>query len=128
MTEPSLIHHNLTAHGADDLLITSPHLPGLRGVDAETSRGKRTARLDLTQEEDRVTLKHLAGEADIFLQSYRLGALAAKGLGPQELAELKPGIIYANLCAWGWEGPWKGRRGVCDFNLFFFLNEEGGWN
>ncbi|KAF9013160.1 CoA-transferase family III domain-containing protein [Cyathus striatus] len=34
-----------------------------------------------------------------------------KGFGVQELAKLRPGIVCANLRAWGWNGPWEGRRG-----------------
>ncbi|KAF7346016.1 Beta-hexosaminidase [Mycena sanguinolenta] len=56
-------------------------------------------------------LKQLAATADVFLQAYRPGGLQAKGFGPQELAALRPGIVTANLTAWGWEGPWKDRRG-----------------
>ncbi|KXN83129.1 Succinate--hydroxymethylglutarate CoA-transferase [Leucoagaricus sp. SymC.cos] len=101
----------LAAHGADDLLISSPNLPALPGLDADTSRGKRTTHLDLTNQTDRSTLENLVSEADVFLQAYRPGGLASKGFGAQELVKLRPGIISANLCAWGWEGPWKDRRG-----------------
>ncbi|KAL1742034.1 CoA-transferase family III domain-containing protein [Schizophyllum fasciatum] len=101
----------LAAHGADVLLITSPSLPSLPALDMDTSRGKRTAQLDLTNEADKQTLKDLVSACDVFLQAYRPGALAAKGFGPSDLAEARPGIVYASLCAWGWEGPWKDRRG-----------------
>ncbi|KAF5360363.1 hypothetical protein D9756_004621 [Leucocoprinus leucothites] len=101
----------LAAHGTDTLLITSPKLPALPGLDVDTSRGKRTTQLDLTQSNDRDTLKHLVSEADVFLQAYRPGGLAAKGFSAEELNKMKPGIISANLCAWGWEGVWKDRRG-----------------
>ncbi|KAJ7242828.1 CoA-transferase family III domain-containing protein [Mycena haematopus] len=101
----------LAAHGADVLLVTSPHLPNQPTIDVETSRGKRTTQLDLTQPADREKLKHLASAADVFLQAYRPGGLEAKGFGSQELASLRPGIVTANLTAWGWQGPWKDRRG-----------------
>ncbi|KAJ7043855.1 CoA-transferase family III domain-containing protein [Mycena alexandri] len=101
----------LAAHGADVLLVTSPRLPALPELDADTSRGKRTTQLDLTIPTDHEKLKRLASNADVFLQAYRPGALASKGFGPQELAALHPGIIAASLTAWGWEGPWKDRRG-----------------
>nr|GAT42737.1 predicted protein [Mycena chlorophos] len=101
----------LAAHGADVLLITSPHLPALPDVDIETSRGKRTTQLDLTNTADNATLHTLASEADVFLQAYRPGGLADKGFSPTELTKLRPGIICVNLTAWGWEGTWKSRRG-----------------
>ncbi|KAF7767942.1 hypothetical protein Agabi119p4_7185 [Agaricus bisporus var. burnettii] len=101
----------LAAHGADDLLITSPKLPALPGTDTDTSRGKRTTQLDLTDPTDLKKLRDLVSEADVFLQAYRPGTLSSKGLGTQDLVQLRSGIVSANLCAWGWEGPWKDRRG-----------------
>ncbi|KIK69912.1 hypothetical protein GYMLUDRAFT_34311 [Collybiopsis luxurians FD-317 M1] len=105
----------LAAHGADVLLVTSPNLPALPNIDVDTSRGKRTTQLDLTQKGDKENLQRLVGDADVFLQAYRPGALEKKGFGVQEVTQIKGkrghGLIYANLCAWGWEGPWKDRRG-----------------
>lgn len=100
------------AHGADVLLVTSPKLPSLPSLDVETSRGKRTTQLDLTTAADRDTLVSLAEEADVFLQGYRPGGLAEKGFGVADLARIRPGIVCANLTAWGWEGPWRHNRGV----------------
>ncbi|KAG7088676.1 hypothetical protein E1B28_012648 [Marasmius oreades] len=105
----------LAAHGADVLLVTSPNLPPLPALDADTSRGKRTTQLDLTSKDGLEKLRELAGEADVFLQAYRPGALENKGFGVQDIVQLTKnrgrGVICANLCAWGWEGPWKDRRG-----------------
>ena len=50
-------------------------------------------------------------QADVFVQSYRPGTLAARGFSPEALAELRPGIVYASLIAWGPSGPWRERRG-----------------
>lgn len=98
-------------HGADVLLITSPNLPNLT-LDVDTSRGKRTTQLDLNRAEDSATLLALTKESDVFLQAYRPGGLEAKGFGVEELARVRPGIVYASLTVYGWEGPWKDRRGV----------------
>ena len=48
----------------------------------------------------------------MFLQAYRPGGLADKGFGPEAVAQARPGVVYASLNAYGWEGPWKDRRGV----------------
>jgi len=47
----------------------------------------------------------------VFSQSYRPGSLARRGLSPEALAKLRPGIVYVTLTAWGHEGPWSARRG-----------------
>jgi crotonobetainyl-CoA:carnitine CoA-transferase CaiB-like acyl-CoA transferase len=49
--------------------------------------------------------------ADVLSQSYRPGALAARGFSPDAVARLRPGIVYVSLNAWGQTGPWKDRRG-----------------
>ena len=80
-----------------------------------TSLGKRTTQLDLNDHEDYARLLRLVEDTDVFLQAYRPGGLEKKGFGSQELVTLRPGIVCANLTAWGWEGPWKDRRGVYIF-------------
>ncbi len=96
------------------LLVTSPKLPDLPFIDADTSRGKRTTQLDLTSEADPDTLTSLARDADVFLQAYRTGGLEQKGFGVDDVVRLREGkgVVYASLRAYGWEGPWKDRRGV----------------
>ena len=75
-------------------------------------RGHRTqARLDLRTADGVTTLKGLLQGADVFSQSYRPGALAARGFSPEQAARLRPGIVYVSLNAWGQTGPWKDRRG-----------------
>jgi hypothetical protein len=101
-----------SAQGADVLWITSPNLPSLPVLDAETSLGKRTAQLDFNIPTDHQQLTKLVAECDVFMQAYRPGGLEAKGFGVKDLVKTKPGIICANLTAWGWEGPWKDRHGV----------------
>lgn len=94
------------------LLITSPRLPALPFLDTDTSRGKRTTQLDLTEKMDREVLSSLVKDADVFLQAYRPGGMAAKGFGVEDVVRTRPGVIYASLNAYGWDGPWSDRRGV----------------
>jgi crotonobetainyl-CoA:carnitine CoA-transferase CaiB-like acyl-CoA transferase len=101
----------LAAHGADVLQISAAHLPNVEQLVIDTGFGKRAASLDLRQRPDNETLKALLGEADVFLQAFRPGALDALGLSPAELAAIRPGIIYVTLSAWGHTGPWSQRRG-----------------
>ncbi|KAI0265609.1 CoA-transferase family III domain-containing protein [Gloeopeniophorella convolvens] len=96
----------LAAHGADVLLVTSPRLPALPFLDAETARGKRTAQLDLDAPADAAALRALLRGADVFLQAYRPGGLAARGFGPEDCAAARPGIVHASLTAFWPGGPW----------------------
>jgi crotonobetainyl-CoA:carnitine CoA-transferase CaiB-like acyl-CoA transferase len=101
----------LAQHGADVLLVNGPHLPNIAPLVVDNGRGKRSALLDLRRDEARATLHALANEADVFLQAYRPGALAAHGFSPEALARAKPGIVYVSICAYGHTGPWAQRRG-----------------
>jgi len=101
----------LAAYGADVLLVTAPHLPNLPGLVVDTGLGKLSASLDLRQAGSLDTLHGLIRGADVFCQSYRPGALAHLGLAPEEVARLRPGIVYVTLSAFGHEGPWRARRG-----------------
>jgi len=101
----------LAAHGADVLNISAAHLPSSEPSVMDTGRGKRSAFLDLRVPDDRRTLTNLLRSADVFVQSYRDGALAALGFGPEEVAAIRPGIVYVSLTAYGEQGPWAGRRG-----------------
>lgn len=100
----------LAAYGADVMLVNSPQLPNIDAI-ADTSRGKLSVHVDLKTEAGRETLRGLVRQADVFLQGYRPGGLAALGFGPADLARLRPGIVAVSLSAYGDSGPWAGRRG-----------------
>ena len=91
--------------------MTSPHLPNLPSLVIDTGLGKRAAWLDLCRSADADGLRGLISGADVFSQSYRPGALDRLGFGPEEVARLRPGIVYVTLSAYGHRGPWRERRG-----------------
>ena len=101
----------LAEHGADVLKITASHLPSSGSQELDTGHGKLSAYLDLREPADVDTLKGLVSEADVFSQGYRPGTLASRGLAPEDLARLRPGIVYVSLSAFGRVGPWAERRG-----------------
>ena len=101
----------LAEHGADVLKITGPHLPSIGYQEYDTGHGKLSAHLDLREQSDLDTLLGLVSQADVFSQGYRPGTLGSRGLSPEELAELRPGIVYVSLSAFGHVGPWASRRG-----------------
>ena len=102
----------LAAHGADVLAVTGPHLPSIPVLVMDNNRGKRTAQLDLRDHTGRDALAGLLRTADVFLQGYRPGGLAALGFGPEAAAaQSRAGLVYASLSAYGRAGPWAGRRG-----------------
>ncbi|MFE7649722.1 CoA transferase [Streptomyces phaeoluteigriseus] len=95
--------------GADVLRLDSPRLPELPDQHADTGLGKRSATLDLAV--GRRTFEELLAAADVVVTGYRPGALDRFGLSAGELTERRPGLVVAQLSAWGAYGPWAGRRG-----------------
>lgn len=95
--------------GADVLRLDSPGLPELPDQHTDTGFGKRSALLDLTV--DRDAFEELLPAADVVVTGYRPGALDRLGLSPEALAERRPGVVVAQLSAWGAYGPWGERRG-----------------
>lgn len=100
----------LAGFGADVLRIDPPDW-NEPGVVPEVMLGKRGAGLDLTNTDDRATFECLLGSADVLLHGYRPGALEGLGLDAQHRQRLNPNLIDVSLCAYGWTGPWAGRRG-----------------
>jgi hypothetical protein len=100
----------LAAYGADVMLVNAPHLPNIQAI-ADTSRGKLSALADLREVAGQKALNEALGDAHIFIQGYRPGALAAFGLGPEQVARARPGIVMVSLSAYGEQGPWAARRG-----------------
>jgi len=101
----------LAEHGADVLKITASHIAARDDQEYDTGHGKLSARLDLRQPRELDALKGLVREGDVFSQGYRPGTLASRGLSPEELAAVRPGLVYVSLCAFSHKGPWASRRG-----------------
>jgi len=101
----------LAEHGADVLKVTGAHLPSIGHQEYDTGHGKLSTHLDLREPDDLEIMRGLVREADVFSQGYRPGTLAKRGLSPEALAEIRPGIVYVSLSAFSHVGPWASRRG-----------------
>ncbi|MFI2753922.1 CoA transferase [Cellulomonas sp. P22] len=97
--------------GADVLRVDAPWLREDDGTHIDTGFGKRTALLALGDVADRATFEQMLDAADVVLVGYRPGALDRYDLSADALLARRPGLVVAELCAWGWDGPWVGRRG-----------------
>src|SRR5450830_365840 len=100
----------LAALGAEVLRIDPPGWdePSLA---PEVTVGKRCARLDLKSPEGRARFQALLQGADVLVHGYRSDALEALGLGATQRQAWRPGLVDVSLDAYGFTGPWAGRRG-----------------
>ncbi|MFC8739235.1 CoA transferase [Streptomyces sp. NPDC057144] len=97
--------------GADVLRIDALQLPESQEAHNDTGMGKRSTTLALGEDTDRRRFEGLLDAADVVVTGYRPGALERFGLTPEALAERRPGLVIAQLSAWGRYGPWRERRG-----------------
>lgn len=86
----------------DDSRHFGPFLPsGLSAYFASINRGKKSVTLDLKDESDRETFLRLAERADVLVENFRPGTMAAWGLSAETLREVNPRLIYASLSGYG---------------------------
>ena len=98
----------LAGFGAQVLRIDPPGREEV-GLDIEVTVGKRCARMDLR--EQRGELLDLLATADVLIHGYRPGAMDGLGLDERTLHGARPGLVEVMVDAYGWSGPWRGRRG-----------------
>jgi crotonobetainyl-CoA:carnitine CoA-transferase CaiB-like acyl-CoA transferase len=69
------------------------------------NRNKRGITLDVASAEGRALLLRLVERADFVIESDNPGAMAALGLGYDDLAAVNPGLIYVSITPFGQDGP-----------------------
>ena len=69
------------------------------------NRNKRSACLDIETDPDRAEFRRLVLGADILLESYPPGYLAERGLGYEDLARERPGLVVVSITPFGQSGP-----------------------
>ena len=124
---PSLTR-TLAEHGADVLRIASPRHADPDAFLLDTGWGKRSAYLDLDVADSSAKLHDLLRDADVFVQSWSPLSIARRGLTAQELCTRYPGLIYVEVNAFGFEGPWADRKGFEQLaqSVTGVAAEEGG--
>ena len=68
-------------------------------------RGKRSAAIDLKDEEGRELLLRLAATADVLIEGLRPGVAERLGIGPEQVAAVNPRLVYGRMTGWGQDGP-----------------------
>ncbi len=82
---------------------------GISGYYAQQNAGKTNISIDLNHPEAQKIALKLCEDADILVENFRPGALAAFGLDYESLAAKNPKLIYASVSGYGQGGPWSSR-------------------
>jgi crotonobetainyl-CoA:carnitine CoA-transferase CaiB-like acyl-CoA transferase len=81
----------------------------MSGYYAQQNAGKRNISIDLNIPGAREAILRLCETADVIVENFRPGALAAFGLDYESVAAVNPRVVYASLSGYGQHGPWRAR-------------------
>ena len=85
------------------------------------NRNKRSLTLDLKSAAGQAIAHRLIATADVVVENFMPGALAAYGLDYATLAATQPDLIYCSITGYGQTGPYRDRPGYD-----FMIQAEGG--
>ena len=80
------------------------------------NRNKRSITIDFTQPEGQQQVRELVQRADVLIENFKVGGLAAYGLDYASLQALNPRLIYCSVTGFGQQGPYAKRAGY-DFMI-----------
>jgi crotonobetainyl-CoA:carnitine CoA-transferase CaiB-like acyl-CoA transferase len=81
----------------------------ISGYYSQQNAGKRNLSIDLNAPGAREVALRLCDTADVIVENFRPGALAAFGLDYESVAARNPGVVYASISGYGQHGPWRSR-------------------
>jgi crotonobetainyl-CoA:carnitine CoA-transferase CaiB-like acyl-CoA transferase len=89
-----------------------PYVDGVSYYFAAINRGKRSAVINPRHERSAPWIHRLCREADVLVHNLRHGAMDRIGLAYEDLVATNPGLIYAEVSAFGSSGPDAARPGI----------------
>lgn len=112
----------LAYFGAEVIKIEPPEGDPIRGwrlVEEGTSywwrsigRNKKSVTLDLKKSEGQALAKRLIDTADVLVENFRPGVMEAWGLGPEQVKQTNPKLVYARISGYGQTGPYASKPGL----------------
>jgi len=75
------------------------------------NRNKRSIEIDLASAEGQALVLRLLERADVLIENYKVGGLAAYGLAYAQIKDRFPRLIYCSITGFGQTGPYAKRAG-----------------
>ena len=123
----------LADHGAEVIRIDRPD--GTDPLKQDQSRdvllrSRRSITLDLKDPDSVEIVTRLVETADCLIEGFRPGVAERLGLGPYELIERNPRLVYARMTGWGQTGPLSAKAGhdinyLAQTGVLGSIGEEG---
>lgn len=86
--------------GGDPLRGMPPACAGVSARWLALNRGKKAVEVDIKSPSDRKRLREMAADADVFLHNWAPGKAAQLGLDHEDLAAVRPALVYAYTSGW----------------------------
>lgn len=95
--------------GADVIKVEPPAGDSTRtsptGIFPISNRNKRSVVIDLKTREGLAWCLELAAGSDVFMEGFRPGVVERLGVGYEQVARVKPDIVYCSISGYGQSGP-----------------------
>jgi crotonobetainyl-CoA:carnitine CoA-transferase CaiB-like acyl-CoA transferase len=75
------------------------------------NRNKESVTLDLKHPTGNAIVREMIARADIVVENFKVGGMAALGLGYESLERINPALIYCSITGYGQTGPYRDRAG-----------------
>jgi crotonobetainyl-CoA:carnitine CoA-transferase CaiB-like acyl-CoA transferase len=93
-------------------------------------RNKKSLTLNLRTTEGRNVLGKLLGDADVLIENFKPGTMEKWGLGPEDVKQQNPGLIYTRISGYGQTGPYSSKPGYASvteaYSGFRYINGFDG--
>jgi crotonobetainyl-CoA:carnitine CoA-transferase CaiB-like acyl-CoA transferase len=109
----------LSLYGASVIKVEPPEGDWIRGIGTSfggqtalgvvANRGKRSIAINLKSDGGRDLVHRLAGEADVFIESFRPGVAKRLGIAYPDIRALNRRVLYLSVSGYGQHGPGAGR-------------------
>ena len=78
-----------------------PYAGGEAAYFLSVNRGKRSVALDLARPEGQEVVRRLVRSADVVVENFRAGTAERLGVGYEQLARQRPGLVYCSITGFG---------------------------
>jgi len=85
---------------------------GERSVFAAVNRNKKSVSIDLANPRGADLVRRLSATCDVFIENFKVGDLARRGLAYDDIRAVSPDIVYLSLSGYGQTGPYAPRPGM----------------
>ena len=93
-------------------------------------RNKKSLTLNLRTTEGREVLGELLADADVLIENFKPGTMEKWGLGPEDVKQQNPGLIYTRISGYGQTGPYSSKPGYASvteaYSGFRYINGFDG--